>query len=40
MRQCASKDAGPEGGVDWGVPHRLENGMSVIKDAGPEGGGL
>ena len=38
-RQCASKDVGPQGGVDLGaVPHRLEEGKSASEDAGPEGG--
>ena len=35
-RQCASKDAGPKGGVDLVVvPHRLEKQTSANKDAGP-----
>ena len=34
-RQCASEDAGLEGGVDWGVSHRLEKEASASEDAGP-----
>ena len=35
-RRCASKDAGPQRGVDLGaVPHRLEEGKSANQDAGP-----
>ena len=38
-RRCASKDAGPKGGVDLGaVPHRLDKGMSDSEDAGPRRG--
>ena len=33
-RRCASKDAGPLGAV----PHRLEEGKSVIEDVGPRRG--
>ena len=33
-RRCTSKNAGPERGVDWGVPHRLEKGTNTSKDAG------
>ena len=32
-RWCASKDARPRRGVDWGVAHRLEKGMRVSVDA-------
>ena len=36
MRRCASKDAGPQRGVDLGaVPHRLEEEKSTSEDAGP-----
>ena len=39
MRQCASKDAGPQRGVDLGaVPHRLEEGKSASEDTGPRRG--
>ena len=38
MRQCASKDAGPRIGEDWGVPHRLENGTSAYEDIGHQSG--
>ena len=35
-KRCASKDVGPpSGGVDWGVPHRLEKRTSAGEDAGP-----
>ena len=35
-RRCASKDAGPQRGVDLGaVPHRLEEGKSASEDARP-----
>ena len=27
----------PRRGVDWGVPHRLEKGMSALRTLGPEG---
>ena len=38
-RRCASKDAGPQRGVDLGVvPHRLEEGKSANEDAGPRRG--
>ena len=38
-RRCASKDAGPQRGVDLGaVPHRLEEGKSASEDAGPRRG--
>ena len=28
-------DVGSQRGVDWGVPHPLEKGMSVSDDVGP-----
>ena len=35
-RQCASKDAGPQRGVDLvAVPHQLEEKKSASEDAGP-----
>ena len=38
-KRCASKDAGPQRGVDLGaVPHRLEEGKSASEDAGPRRG--
>ena len=38
-RRCASKDAGPQRGVDLGaVPHRLEEGKSASEDAEPRRG--
>ena len=38
-RRCASKDAGPQMGVDLGaVPHRFEEGKSASEDAGPRRG--
>ena len=34
-RRCASKDVGPQRGVDLGaIPHRLEEGKSVILEGG------
>ena len=39
-RRCASKDAGPQRGVDWGVSHRLEKGTNANEDARPQRGGL
>ena len=37
--QCASKDAGPQMGVDLGVvPHRLDEGKSASEDVGPRRG--
>ena len=39
MRRCASKDAGPQRGVDLGaIPHRLEEGKSASEDAEPRRG--
>ena len=39
MRQCVSKDVGPQKRVDLGaVPHRLEEGKSASEDAGPRRG--
>ena len=38
MRWCASRDAVPQSGVDWGVAHRLEKGTSASEDAGPRRG--
>ena len=38
-RWCASKDAGPQRGVDLeAVPHRLEEEKSASEDAGPRRG--
>ena len=40
-RRCASKDAGPQRGVDLGaIPYRLEEGKSVSDDVGPKGSGF
>ena len=33
-----ARTLGLEGGVDCGVPHRLEKGTSANEDAGPSGG--
>ena len=39
MRRCASKDAGPQRGVDVVVvPHRLKKGMSASEDIGTQRG--
>ena len=39
MRQCASKDTGPQRGwIGGGVLHRLEKGTSASKDAGSRKG--
>ena len=39
MRRCASKNAGPQRGVNLGVvPHRLEEGKSASEDTGPRRG--
>ena len=39
MRRCASKDTGPQRGVDLeAVSHRLEKGTSASEDAGPRRG--
>ena len=38
MRQCVSKDAGPQREVDEGVPHQLEKGKSARENAGTQRG--